>query len=92
MNPLDYLAFRRKVVFLDEWLSYLFLVWIYYYFEERNYYILILILSSIGTFNLIGYIYLGFLERHFDIYGFRHQDTKPIFCREPLTGLLTTSK
>lgn len=78
MHPFEYLAFRRKIVFLDEWLSYTFLVWIYYYWEERNYYILLPILGSIITFNLIGYIYLGFLENHFDIYGFHSKQKRPI--------------
>jgi len=76
--PYSYLAFRRVIVFLDEWLSYGAFLWIYYYIGERSLLILAPIFICIFLFNLIGYIYLGYLENHYDIYGFHkpnHQTT-----------------
>lgn len=83
MNNVDYLVFRRKIVIIDKWLSYIFLAWIYYYFEERNLYILYPLLISIGIFNLVGYIYLCYLESNYQ----QHK-----VYREPLNGLLAYSK
>lgn len=74
----SYLAFRRLIVFLDEWLSYLLITIIYYHYGERNWFILGPILFSVIAFNVVGYIYLGYLEKNLDIYGFNHNNQEPV--------------
>lgn len=68
--PYNYLAFRRMVIFCDEWLSYVLLIYLYYYLEERNLMILLPTLGCIITFNFTGYLYLHYLEIHYNLYGF----------------------
>lgn len=70
MTPMDYqyLMFRRTTVFLDEWLSYLVLIYIYYHRSEKKTAVLGLIVACIVTFNLVGYYYLGRLEDKYGIY------------------------
>lgn len=64
----DYLIFRRIVIFLDEWLSYLLLVYLYYHQRENNKLLLGFILTLVWVFNLVGYYYLGLLEEKYSIY------------------------
>ena len=63
-----YLAFRRIMVFFDEWLSYSLLIYLYYFIGEKRLEILSPIVVLIICFNLNGYYHLGLLEQKFKIY------------------------
>ena len=63
-----YLMFRRSVIFLDEWFSYMLLLYLYYHRGERNGIIVGIIVGLVFLFNMTGYYYLGLLEERFRVY------------------------
>jgi hypothetical protein len=64
----NYLMFRRLIIFLDEWFSYVTLIYLYYHLQERNKSFMITIIVMMLLFNLTGYYYLGLLEDKYGIY------------------------
>lgn len=70
MKPCEYnyLIFRRGIIFLDEWLSYLLLIYLYYFQNEQNPLILTIVILLMIIFNINGYYHLGLLEHKFGIY------------------------
>lgn len=59
-----YLLGRRAFVFLDEWLTYLLLIWLY---RRKQYKLLGIILPFAIIFNINGYIGLWSLLRSYNI-------------------------
>ena len=68
MEDYRYLMFRRMVVFMDEWLSYLLLLYLYYHLREKNKMLLGIIITMMMAFNLTGYYYLELLETRYRLY------------------------
>lgn len=68
MNHVDYLAFRRMMIFLDEWGFYGMLAYSYFYLP-------LLITWAVGIYGgmtiLVSYIYLQKLESAYGIYDTR---------------------
>ena len=53
MELLNYLKFKRTFIFLDEWLSYLMLIYIYNNYNVKIFYI---VLFFVILFNSIAYL------------------------------------
>lgn len=88
MNFWNYLSFKSKLAFFDRWLSYLSLIWIYYYFEERDWYVLTPIISSVLLSNGINYYYINKLEKQAGLYQCLGDDENEEY--EPLAGIKLT--
>lgn len=99
LRPADYnyLAFRRSIIFADEWLSYLLLVWIHYVWCENNWLILWIIIILTIVFNFTGYYYLHRLELSFRLYEPMAAPPRPLavaasvsYSKGPRTSLHTS--
>lgn len=66
MNKFEYLAFRRKVVLIDEYLYYGLLFFTYFYLQHMMFFILVGVVG--GPMVYLGYYYLEQLENAMRIY------------------------
>lgn len=62
-HEIKHLFNRRLFVFMDEWLSYAFLLWLY----NNNPELLLIATPMVVIFNYIGYIHLWELREHYGI-------------------------
>ena len=62
-HEIQHLFNRRLFVFCDEWLSYMFLLWLY----NNNPELLVLGIPMAVIFNYIGYMHLWELREHYGI-------------------------
>jgi hypothetical protein len=69
MDFFTYLFVRRLIIAVDEWLSYVTLIIIYYKFNERRLHVMLPIICLVIVLNGNGYYHLELLENRFNLYG-----------------------
>jgi len=89
MNHLDYLAFRRKIIFWDEWLLYVTLMYVYAAYGT----ILTVMIGLFGSpLIILSYIHLNTLEAAYQIYSSDPKTNQVFRPTRLVKSIITTEK